>query len=454
MQLGFQGCTRGLAACAIGAVLAAGSAGGALAEIPGAAAIEYRGHGGPVRAVAPLGGGNAIVTGGFDSAIIVWSLRPAVARHVLQHHDSTVNALAALPDGCFASAGEDARIAVWCGDEPKPRRVLSGHAAPISSLAVSPDRKLLASAGWDHTIRLWALDELMRASGGEAGAVAARVIDGHAGPVNGIAFLPDGSGVVSAGYDGQIRVTALGETRTQALATEAPVNAVTVSRSGEIVAAGADGRVRFLDAALSPISVIELGHGPLTTIALSPDGTRIATAGMRTPVTLIDAQARAVTGEILGPGLPVWSVAFTGDGRELITGGADRAVRRWDPATGKPSGADIAHGAEDATAQDPHPGARVFRACKACHGLTAADTNRAGPTLHGIMGRRIASAPGYAYSEALRRMDLSWTAETIARLFEVGPNAYLPGTKMPEQTITSADDRRALVEWLTMKTAR
>ncbi len=58
---------------------------------------------------------------------------------------------------------------------------------------------------------------------------------------------------------------------------------------------------------------------------------------------------------------------------------------------------------------------------------------RAGPTLHGIFGRRIATAPGYAYSEALKGMDIVWSKETVARLFVVGPNAYTPGAKMPEQ---------------------
>ena len=36
----------------------------------------------------------------------------------------------------------------------------------------------------------------------------------------------------------------------------------------------------------------------------------------------------------------------------------------------------------------------------------------------------------------------------LAKLFEVGPTIYTPGTKMPEQRITDPDDRRALVEWL------
>ncbi|MFY9292526.1 MAG: c-type cytochrome, partial [Methylorubrum rhodinum] len=93
-------------------------------------------------------------------------------------------------------------------------------------------------------------------------------------------------------------------------------------------------------------------------------------------------------------------------------------------------------------------GAEVFRACVACHSLKADEGPRAGPTLAGLFGRRIASLPDYRYSEALRRMDIVWTPETVARLFEVGPARYTPGTRMPEQTITSADDRAALVRFL------
>jgi cytochrome c len=93
-------------------------------------------------------------------------------------------------------------------------------------------------------------------------------------------------------------------------------------------------------------------------------------------------------------------------------------------------------------------GAEVFQACAACHTLTPDGGNRAGPTLHGVFGRRIATAPGYNYSEALKRLDIVWSANTIRKLFEIGPAEYTPGTKMPEQHITSADDREALVRFL------
>jgi cytochrome c len=155
----------------------------------------------------------------------------------------------------------------------------------------------------------------------------------------------------------------------------------------------------------------------------------------------------------VGPGLPVWSLAFTMDGAELLSGGADRLVRRWNARTGEHIGAVVPRAGADplaafSGANGNERGAQVFRACAACHTLTKEDGNRAGPTLHGIMGRRIGTAHGYSFSPALKGMDIVWTPETVARLFEIGPNAMTPGTKMPEQVITSAEDRAALVEWL------
>jgi len=50
----------------------------------------------------------------------------------------------------------------------------------------------------------------------------------------------------------------------------------------------------------------------------------------------------------------------------------------------------------------------------------------AGPTLDGIFGRRIATLPGYRFSEALKKLDIVWTPVTVAKLFEVGPATYTP----------------------------
>ena len=49
-------------------------------------------------------------------------------------------------------------------------------------------------------------------------------------------------------------------------------------------------------------------------------------------------------------------------------------------------------------------------------------------------------------------MDLVWTKERIAELFDIGPNAYTPGTKMPEQRVVDPDDRKALVDFIAKAT--
>jgi cytochrome c len=147
--------------------------------------------------------------------------------------------------------------------------------------------------------------------------------------------------------------------------------------------------------------------------------------------------------------LPVWSVAFLPDNKTLLTGGADRVIRRWDALTGEPIGSVVLSEERDPlAAYAGDHGAEVFRACVACHTLKADAGPRAGPTLAGLFGRRIASLPGYNFSPALKKRDIVWTPETVAKLFEVGPTSYTPGTKMPEQRIGLADDRKALVEFL------
>jgi cytochrome c len=169
----------------------------------------------------------------------------------------------------------------------------------------------------------------------------------------------------------------------------------------------------------------------------------------------VDRGARKVLRTLVGPGLPVWSVAFFPDNRTLLTGGADRVIRRWNATTGDAIGSPVAGTPEDPLAEYAgDPGAEVFRACIACHTLSEKDGVRAGPTLAGIFGRKIASLPGYDFSDALKKLNIVWTPETVSKLFEIGPMAYTPGTKMPEQRIGSAEDRKALTNFLARATAK
>jgi cytochrome c len=412
--------------------------------LPAPSLAQLKGHGGPVRALALSSDGSSILSGSFDTSAIRWSLRTEAAGEVLRFHSDAVNAVAFLKDGRMATAGADARIAVWTAGRQQPDQVFEGHRAPIVGLAVSRDGSLLASASWDSTIRLWSL-----ADG------APRVLEGHTQNVNGIAFAPDGKALVSVGYDATLRIWPLPDGAPAIITLPSPLNAVVVAIDGEITAAGADGKLCFLTAEGGEAGTVQTGPAPIVALAISPDGTLIAAAGIDGAVAVIDRKARRVVRTLGGAGSPVWSVAFLPDNATLLTGGADATVRRWNALTGDAIGSSLRGSpADPLAAYAGDHGAEIFRACVACHTLSEKETPRAGPTLAGLYGRRIASLPGYRFSEALKGMNIVWTPETVAKLFEVGPNAYTPGTKMPEQRIGSLDDRKALTEFLARATAK
>ena len=135
-----------------------------------------------MRALAISPDGKQAVSGSFDTAAIRWSLTRNVAEQVMRFHDGAVNAVAWLKDGRIATAGGDgSHCALDAGSGRSPTGCSTATPAPIVDLAVSPDGKTLASASWDHTVRLWPLD------GG-----APRVLEGNTQNVNGVAFSPDG----------------------------------------------------------------------------------------------------------------------------------------------------------------------------------------------------------------------------------------------------------------------
>jgi cytochrome c len=408
------------------------------------AAARLRGHGGPVRALAVSADGKTLLSGSFDGSAIRWSLERDTAEQVLRFHDDAVNATALFKDGRAATAGADGRIAIWTSGKQQPDKVLEGHAAPVAAIAISPDGATLASASWDHSVRLWPL-----------GGGAPRVLEGHTQNVNGVAFSADGRTLVTASYDLTVRIWPLNGAAPSIVTMPAPLNSVVVAEDGEIAAAGADGKIHVVTREGKPDGEIALGALPLVSLALSKDGALIAAADIRGAVAIVERKSRNLARKLVSADRPVWSVAFLPDNATLVSGGTDALIRRWNALTGAPIGPTVQEGSSDPLAAHAGDrGAEVFRACVACHTLTPDQGNRAGPTLAGIFGRRIATLPGYKFSEPLKKLDIVWTPETISKLFEVGPATYTPGTKMPEQVITSEEDRKALVQFLERATAQ
>lgn len=395
-----------------------------------AQAAELRGHGGTVRALA-VGPAGAALTGSFDNRAILWNLAEGTAARVLLHHEASVNAVAFLPGGRLATAGQAGDIALW-DDRAEPARVFAAHQGPVVALAVSPDGKALASAAWDGSARITMLED-----------GAQTVLSGHEGNVNGVAWLGR-ERLATVGYDGTLRFWSAAGVAGPVVRLPVQLNALAVDGAGRLWAAGADGALRGFSENGAALAEISAGAAPLISLAVSPDGASLAAGSVDGRIVLVGPDA-GVAGHI-ETGAPVWALAFDPSGSELLAGGPDNVVRAWDAATGAALSAPP--GPAIAGVLDGSRGAQVFRACAVCHSLDPDDGARAGPTLHEIFGRRIASVEGYDYSPALRDMTIVWTPQTVAALFERGPSRYTPGTKMPEQTIGSAEDRAALIDFL------
>ena len=109
--------------------------------------------------------------------------------------------------------------------------------------------------------------------------------------------------------------------------------------------------------------------------------------------------------------------------------------------------------AQEQTAQaSTQAGQRLFLQCRACHKVKADEGHNVGPNLAGIVGRQIASAEGYSYSEAFMAEDYVWDAERLDAFLE-NPRTYIPRNKMAFAGVRKPDDRAALIAYLAEQTA-
>ena len=319
-----------------------------------------------------------------------------------------------------------------------PTRCCKGHTAPIVALAVSPDGATLASASWDRTVRLWPL------AGG-----APRVLEGHQQNVNGVAFTPDGS---AWSAPATTRRCASGRSTGGAptiVTLPTPLNAVAVAPRRR------DRRRRRRRQGLFPVSrgrAARRGRGVgrrrSSRSPCRPTARCVAAAGIRGSVAIIDRATRKLARTLVGPG----PAGLVGGVLARQPHAADRRHRPPDPALGRGRPASNRRGGDGrrrTIRSRPMPairGAEVFRACVACHTLTPDEGNRAGPTLAGIFGRRIATLPGYNFSdgaeEARHRLDAGDGGEAVRGRAR---RPTRPAPRCRSRRIGSAEDREALV---------
>lgn len=102
-----------------------------------------------------------------------------------------------------------------------------------------------------------------------------------------------------------------------------------------------------------------------------------------------------------------------------------------------------------ASAQDAAAGEKVFKRCAACHAVGPGATNKAGPELNGLIGRKIAGVESFGYSDALKTFGegKTWDEATLGAWFE-NPKALVAGTSMSFVGLKKEDDRKNLIAYL------
>jgi len=404
------------------------------------------GHGGPVMAIDVTGDGRHALSGSFDNSVGWWDLSDGSVRW-LEGHEAAVKSVLHLGDGRAASGGDDFAIHLWDTRSGRSLARLEGHKGQVAALAVSPDGQLLASAGWDGWIGLWQLPE-----GRHLG-----FLTGHEAQVTDVAFAPGGA-LISASADGTIRRWSVAERREERIVVRHGfgVTRLLLHGPGGWLAYGAvDGgtRVVRLDDGRE-LADLTLDRRPILALGLSPEGL-LGVGDGEGHVMIVDTANWRIRHDFQAAERgPVWALDFVAGAGGFYAGGIDDALYHW-PVDGGGLGPRMGLEPREFH-RDPGSmsnGERQFRRkCAICHTLGPDGARRAGPTLHGLFGRRAGSVPGYSYSEALDGSELIWTEETVDRLFDLGPDHYLPGTKMPMQRITGAQDRRDLVEFLKNRT--
>ncbi|HSA83003.1 MAG TPA: c-type cytochrome [Geminicoccaceae bacterium] len=108
-------------------------------------------------------------------------------------------------------------------------------------------------------------------------------------------------------------------------------------------------------------------------------------------------------------------------------------------------------GAVAAAAGDPARGEAVFQKCYACHSVVPGETGLSGPNLAGVVGRRVASEPGFAYSPALVALaeaDARVWSEAALEAFLRAPEEVAPGTAMAFVGLRDPGERADVIAFL------
>lgn len=272
-----------------------------------------------------------------DGAVMVWDVRTGRLVRTLTGLSPSPYSIAWSPDGARIAGGDSQRVIMW--DARSGQKLGENlHKSLLSDLAFTA-RGLFANGAqelYDNPKGGWVVWQLDPGTGALVRKVT--LMDPHTYALDDTVFSPDGRLAATLGdkpgLDIRIWDLATGQA-VVSVAAPRDNRSAEFSPDGTRLATGGDNGIAIWDVA-SGRQLIHFGTGVIDDVAFSPDGRRVVSGHMNNAVTVWDAATGQPLAQMSGHTKRALSVAFSPDGRVVASGSEDGTARLWDAATGAP----------------------------------------------------------------------------------------------------------------------
>ncbi len=298
-------------------------------ELDGIVLLEVRGHEEAINAVAFSHDGKSMLTGSNDNTARLWDLH-GKTHQVFKGHEEGIWAVAFSPDDNTILTGSSDKTARLWDLHGNTLQFFKGHEDIIWAASFSPDGKTILTGSMDNTARLWDLN----------GNVL-HVFEGHKGSINAVAFSPDGKKILTGSWDKTVRLWSLtGALLYEFVGHDGYVNSVGFSPDGKSIVTGSwDKTVRLWDLRGNVLRVFKGNKRYVSSTTFAPDGKSLLTVSSGLSLDLPGSEDNtACLWDLKGNLLQLFkghegninSVAFSPDGKNVLTGSWDGTARLWE----------------------------------------------------------------------------------------------------------------------------